>query len=71
MYSVDCDEVPREICDMVETRVIEPVCSWEKRLQCSYVPEEYCADESKQHCYVEERVVLEQVCDDKLVNGYL
>jgi len=71
VYSTDCDEVPREICDTVETRVIEPVCSWEKRHKCSYEPEEHCADESKQHCYIDEKVVLEKVCDDKLVTEFL
>ena len=70
-YSKDCDQVPRELCDQVEKKIIEPVCSEEERLKCSYVPEEICLTDTKEYCYKYEENVLEEVCDEKVETSYL
>ena len=70
-YRKYCEEVPREICDQVAKKEIKPVCSMERRIECSYEPEEHCEEEIKQNCFLDERVVLEEVCSNKLDTTYL
>jgi len=70
-YSTDCDKVPRELCDQTEKKVLEPVCFQEKRLVCSYVPEQHCQTDVKEYCYKYEMNVLEEVCEDKVETSYL
>eukprot|EP00092_Neocalanus_flemingeri_P023055 GFUD01024990.1.p1 GENE.GFUD01024990.1~~GFUD01024990.1.p1 ORF type:complete len:406 (-),score=110.48 GFUD01024990.1:25-1242(-) len=70
-YRTDCQEVPREVCDSLERKEIQPVCSMEKRFKCSYVPEEHCEDQIKEYCFMDEKVVLEEVCDKKVETSYL
>jgi len=70
-YRTHCDEVPREVCDQIEKKVIEPVCSMEIRLQCSYEPEEHCEEKEKTNCFKVERIIMEEVCDSKLDTRYL
>ena len=59
------------MCDQISKKVIEPVCSMEKRLQCSYQPEEHCEEEKKTNCFKDERIIIEEICDSKLVTSYL
>jgi len=70
-YRTHCEEVPRQICDQAEKKVLEAVCSMESRMQCKYHPEETCEEEEKSKCFVVEDTVLEEVCDMKIDTSYL
>jgi len=70
-YTKDCQEQPREICDQCETKLLEPVCSFQDRLTCKYTPKEQCQEEAKEYCHKVEKIVLVEVCDSKFDSGYL
>merc|ERR1712226_237464 len=66
-YHKDCKKVPREICDMVERKRVAPNCVTEYRPKCEFVPFVKSAGPvTKQYCYKQERVTMEEVCDKKL-----
>jgi len=64
-YSQFCKEVPRQICDQAELKLVAPVCVMEDRLKCDYIPVKQCDKEMKQYCYKVEKIVEEEVCDEK------
>ena len=70
-YTKDCKEQPREICDQCETQSLEPVCDFQERLTCSYVPKEQCTEEPKQYCHKVEKITLVEVCNPKFDTRYL
>merc|ERR1712147_132241 len=65
-YPPDCQVVRRKLCDQVEKKAVQPVCTEAHRRQCEYTPKESCSKELKQHCYKQEVKVQEEVCDDKI-----
>jgi len=70
-YTKDCQEQPREICDQCEKKSIQPQCTMQERLTCTYQPIEQCSEVDKQYCHKVERVVVEEVCDMKFDTAYL
>jgi len=70
-YTKDCKEQPRLICDQCETRSLQPVCDFQERLTCSYIPKEQCSEEHKQYCHKVEKINLVEVCDSKFDTRYL
>ena len=70
-YTKDCKEQPRQICDQCETRSLQPVCDFQERLTCSYIPKEQCSEEHKQYCHKVEKITLVEVCDSKFDTRYL
>jgi len=70
-YHKDCKKIPREICDMAQKKSVVPHCVVEHRNECRYLPEEYCDKSEKQYCYKQERVEMEEVCNDKLAQEFL
>jgi len=70
-YSQDCSPVSREVCDSSEKKLLVPTCDDVTRFKCTYEPVETCNEEDKEYCHKVEKIVIQEVCEEKLALSYL
>ena len=62
VYSVKCDQVPRQVCSTSEKKKLVPSCVPVYRKSCTYAPYEKCEDIPKEYCYKVPKKVTKQKC---------
>ena len=55
IYTKDCKEQPKEICDQYKKNTLKPAYTMEAKQECVYKPMEKCKDKKKQHCYKDKK----------------
>jgi hypothetical protein len=63
VYRKVCQPVPRQVCELVDQKILVPSCVQSVRKECSFTPVKSCVDEPKRHCFQVTRQVKREKCD--------
>jgi hypothetical protein len=68
-YTKQCEQVPRMICETIDSQKLVPSCVPTSHTTCTYSPVEQCEDIPKQHCFQYTVQVARQECTETPATG--